>query len=62
MSGLAKRLAPYRKEAVVALGVLAQALSLGLLPAPADKYVTALFALLVALGVHVPNEPKQPKA
>ncbi len=51
-------MAKYRKFIVAGAGFAAEALVLGLVPAPYDKWVTIGLAALTALGVRqVPNAP-----
>lgn len=48
--------AQVRKAAVAVVGAAAEAASVGLIPAPYDKYGTVVVALATALGVYqVPN-------
>ena len=48
----------YRKALVAVAGLAGQALVLGLIPAPYDKYVSVILAALTALGVYAaPNAP-----
>lgn len=58
MKKLLAKLAPYRKAVVAVVGLIAQAVALGLVPAADVKYATALVAAATALGVYgVSNKP-----
>lgn len=51
------KLAPYRKVAVAVVATVAQAVSLGLIPDPYNKYAFAVLAVAEAVGVyHAPND------
>ena len=61
-ANLPRYIAEFRKGLIAALGALAVISSMGILPAPWDKYVAAVLALASALGVTlVPNQPKGPQ-
>lgn len=55
--------AQVRKFLVAAVAALSQALALGMLPSPYDKYVMCALSVAAAYGVYkVPNKEKAPVA
>lgn len=55
------RLAEYRKALAAVVGIAGAALGAGLIPSPESSWITAIIALLGAMGVYALPNRKPPK-